>query len=148
LENLHLATPVFLTFIVRIGHAQPEAAAAAKTDRSRGWNETRKAAEGFVNKGWFQIITLPPVWRGMWRGLFVWIFFKDSSILCQEAPPFRRLWGNVGRAAAKGGSSRLDIVTGKHRKWACKISTNGQAFSPGVGATRAALRPGAIATGF
>jgi hypothetical protein len=34
-----------------IGHAQPEAAPAAKTDRSRGCHESRKRPNLIVNKG-------------------------------------------------------------------------------------------------
>jgi hypothetical protein len=70
--------------------ARPRAARKplrAKNRRSRGWRETRKTPEVIANKGRIQNRTLPTVWRGMWRGLKVWIFVKDSSNFLQEAPP-------------------------------------------------------------
>ena len=51
-----------------LGHAQPVSRVSGKTDRSRGWRETRKTPNTIVNKGRIQISTPPVVWRGMWRG--------------------------------------------------------------------------------
>ena len=48
-----------------LGRAQPVSRVSGKTDRSRGWDETRKSDKGLVSKGRIRISTPPHVGKGV-----------------------------------------------------------------------------------
>ena len=48
-----------------LGRAQPVSRVSGKTDRGRGWNETRKDGKTLASKGRFQITAPPHVGKGV-----------------------------------------------------------------------------------
>ena len=67
-----------------IGHAQPVSRVSGKTDRSRGWKETRKTPNTIMNKERIEISTPPVVWRGMWRGQTSGFSSKKVRTFCKR----------------------------------------------------------------